>query len=135
MSARAREWRWPGAGTLVALLVVACLSDRQGNLTGLPKEYRTLAEAAGVPSIHVVVGIVNFAFTPTAVTVPRGATVTWVNCETDPNLVHTATADDGTWSSALFRRGEIYTRIFADSGTYPYHCEPHPWMKAQVVVQ
>ena len=91
---------------------------------------------AVIDSGHVVVAIRNFAFVPDSIAVPAGATVTWVNCEDAGTEPHTTTADDGTtWASPELAPGQRYTRTFPAAGTFPYHCEPHPFMQAKVVVQ
>ena len=122
---------------LVASAASACFSERQQGITELPDECRALALEAGVPASHVLVGILDFAFVPADVAVPRGATVTWVNCEPQENLGHTATADPGgsEWGSPLLARGQRYSRTFTAAGEKSYHCEPHPFMLGKVVVQ
>lgn len=39
------------------------------------------------------------------------------------------------WTSGLLAPGASFRRTFASAGTFPYHCDPHPGMKASVVVQ
>ncbi len=46
-----------------------------------------------------------------------------------------ATSDTGVWASPLFATGSFYSRTFTEAGSFPYHCEPHPFMKATVVVR
>jgi plastocyanin len=65
-------------------------------------------------------------------TVPVGATVTWVNQDDD---AHTVTADDGRFTSAGLDHGEQFSYRFAAPGTYAYHCALHPHMTARIVVQ
>lgn len=82
----------------------------------------------------VTVDIANFAFNPSEITVSVGTTVEWVN--RDP-VVHTSTSDTGLWDSGpLSGRGVGRFRFTFDTpGSYTYHCEPHPWMTARIVVQ
>jgi plastocyanin len=61
-----------------------------------------------------------------------GTTVVWVN---QGNLPHTATSDNGVWNSPLLSRGESYSRVFNEPGEFAYHCTPHPFMTAVIVVQ
>ncbi len=135
MSRAAKGWALAGTGALVAAVAAACFSDRTGGITGLPQDCRDLATAAGVPAGNIVIGIKDFLFVPANVEVSRGATVTWVNCETAPSLAHTATADDRSWTSPFFNRGQVYSRTFTTAGTIPYHCDPHPNMVATLVVK
>jgi plastocyanin len=76
--------------------------------------------------------IKQFRFSQPALTVPVGATVTWVNQDDD---AHTVTADDGGFTSAGLDHGEVFAHQFTASGTYAYHCALHPKMTAKIVVQ
>ena len=86
---------------------------------------------------RAVVTISSYRFSPDTLRVARGTTITWVNCDrgagtTDP---HTATSDTGVWASPLFALGGTYSRAFTSGGNFPYHCVPHPSMRAVIVVQ
>ena len=78
--------------------------------------------------------IKNYEFGPKTMTIKKGTTITWTNQDI---ARHTVTADtpspDGP-KSDFFGQGEKYTFTFAKAGTYAYHCEPHPYMKASIVV-
>jgi plastocyanin len=64
--------------------------------------------------------------------ISAGTTVTWTN--NDP-LVHTVTADDKSWDSGPIEPGQSWSHTFAQAGEFAYHCTPHPFMKAVVVVR
>ena len=64
--------------------------------------------------------------------ITAGTTVQWTN--NDP-LVHTLTADDGSWDSGPIEPGRTWTHTFAQPGEFAFHCTPHPFMKAVVVVR
>jgi plastocyanin len=85
----------------------------------------------GVPGSTVVV-IQNFTFGPSEVRVRTGDRVTWINCDVES---HTSTADAGQWSSPLLAPGDGFTETFPAAGAFPYHCEPHPFMHGQVIVE
>jgi plastocyanin len=89
--------------------------------------------AAQTPPAGIVV-IRNFAFSPATITVQSGATVTWVNCETN-GTSHTSTSDDNVWRSSLIAPRTTFEHTFDAVGSYGYHCEPHPFMTGTVVVQ
>lgn len=72
------------------------------------------------------------AFLPNRIEVAAGATVTWTN--SDP-LVHTVTADDGSWDSGAVEPGKTFSHTFTQPGEYAVHCTPHPFMKAVIVVR
>ena len=76
--------------------------------------------------------IKQFRFSPPALTIPAGATVTWVNQDDD---AHTVTADDGGFTSAGLDRGERFAHEFTAPGTYAYHCALHPTMTATIIVK
>ena len=82
-----------------------------------------------------IVVVRDFAFTPAQVRVRPGTKVTWVNCEAPGTDSHTSTADAGAWSSPLLAPGATFTREFAATGAFPYHCEPHPGMRGTVTVE
>ncbi|MBI4544172.1 MAG: cupredoxin family copper-binding protein [Gemmatimonadetes bacterium] len=91
-------------------------------------------EAGGEPAAAaaVRVSIRDFAFAPARLEVAAGSTVTWTN---NDQLAHSATADAGDWESGLIQPGRSSSRKFEKPGTYAYHCTPHPFMKAVVVVR
>lgn len=80
------------------------------------------------------VTIDNYAFSPGALAVPLGTTVTWTNRDHD---VHTVTADDTapTFKSAGLDTGDSFSFTFNKAGTYSYHCSLHPHMTGKIVVQ
>jgi plastocyanin len=61
-----------------------------------------------------------------------GQSVAWLNH--DP-MVHTVTADDGSWDSGDIRPGGTFLHTFATPGRYPYHCRPHPQMRGVIIVE
>jgi plastocyanin len=112
-------------------LTASCFSERvagAGRTT-----YPAVCQAAAPPAGYVVIR--NFSFQPAQLTVTRGSTVTWVNCETDGTTQHTSTSDGGVWDSGLLAVPEGYSRQFSQAGSFPYHCTPHPVMQATIIVQ
>lgn len=90
-----------------------------------PGEDGPPGEAAGAE-----VSVSGFAFQPEALTVDRGATVTWANADDVP---HTATAADGSFDVAL-SPGTSGEHTFGEAGTYAYACSLHPQMTGEVEV-
>lgn len=78
------------------------------------------------------VRIAEHRYAPETITVPRGATVRWVNEDDDP---HTVTSDGDAFASPGLDRREAWTFTFAAAGTYAYHCALHPTMTGTVVVR
>jgi plastocyanin len=81
-----------------------------------------------------VVRIVDFGFSPSQLNVPRGTTVTFVNCSAS-STQHSTTSDQPGWNSGLLSRFATFQRTFDTAGTFPYHCTPHPFMQGTVVAQ
>ena len=78
------------------------------------------------------VNIKDYAFTPKAITVKAGTTVTWTNHD---GVKHELTSYDGHLPAGReFANGETYTYTFTKAGTYKYHCKIHPNMTGVVVV-
>jgi plastocyanin len=74
----------------------------------------------------------TMAFGPKRVEITVGTTIQWTN--NDP-LVHTITADDGSWDSGAIEPGKSWSHTFTRPGEYPFHCTPHPFMKAVIIVR
>jgi len=97
-----------------------------------PEDTTTEGRAALAAGDAVVeIEISRMAFQRERVEIPAGATVRWVN--RDP-VGHTTTSDDGVWASSLIGPGETYEHTFTDAGEFLYHCIPHPFMTATIVV-
>ena len=88
-----------------------------------------------IDSFHFIVAIVNFTFQPDSISVPVGATVTWVNCEDVGHEPHTTTADGAEWNSAEFSPGQRFSHTFPAQGAFPYHCTPHQFMLGKIIVE
>jgi plastocyanin len=86
------------------------------------------AAAAPPPTV----AIEEFAYTPRALTIAQGTTVTWINHDEEP---HTVTSATGTFASAGLVKDDSFAQTFTTPGTYQYFCALHPYMKATVVVQ
>ncbi|HEY3279358.1 MAG TPA: plastocyanin/azurin family copper-binding protein, partial [Gemmatimonadales bacterium] len=112
----------------------ACFSERAGGPAPTLAECRVPVTV--IDSMHFLVAIRDFAFHPDSLAVPTGATVTWVNCEDVGQEPHTTTSDTtGIWGSPDMSPGARFSHTFPVAGAFPYHCEPHPFMQATVVVQ
>jgi plastocyanin len=110
-----------------------------GGLAGCFSEHSQVLAPTGQelcvgPQAANVVRIVDFGFSPAQVTIPKGGKVTWVNCSAGATQ-HTSTSDGGTWDSNFLQQYATFEQTFAASGSFPYHCTPHSFMKGTVVVQ
>ena len=90
----------------------------------------TQPPATPAPSATAV-KIVDFGFSPDAVTVRIGTTVRWTNAG---QADHTVTADAGAFDSGTLAPGVSFSFTFRTAGTFAYHCAIHPFMKGTITV-
>jgi plastocyanin len=105
---------------LAAVVLAGCGGDGGGNGG---------ADAAPVAGVAEVAAKDN-QFTPPAIEVPAGTTVTWAF--EDGFVPHDVTADG--FSSGAPQRSGSFTHTFDQPGTYPYRCTLHDGMTGRVVV-
>jgi len=79
------------------------------------------------------VSIDNFTFTPQALTVKAGTTVTWTNKDDIPHGI-AATGNAFKRSNAM-DTDDTYSFMFTTPGTYQYFCYIHPHMTGTIVVE
>lgn len=77
------------------------------------------------------VKIENFAFSPAAITVTAGTTVTWTNLDIEQ---HTVTERDHSFDSDAISNGKSFAHRFDLPGRYHYRCLIHPNMTGLVIV-
>jgi plastocyanin len=112
---------WLAPVALVAVLVLAGCGGEGGGNGG--------ADAAPVTGVTEVAAKDNH-FTPPAIQVPAGTTVTWEF--KDGFVPHDVTGDGFT--SGEPQRSGTFTHAFDRPGTYPYRCTLHSGMDGRVVV-
>ena len=68
------------------------------------------------------------------ITVKKGDKIIFQNRDA---VGHTVTSDANAFDSGMLNQGQSFTLDTATLalGSYPYHCTPHPNMKATVVVE
>ena len=75
----------------------------------------------------------NFAFVNKTYTVKAGETVTFKNSDT---AGHSVTSDDESFDTDVVGKDQTATfKAPTKPGKYPFHCTPHPNMKATLVVE
>ena len=98
-----------------------------------PNLYGTRASPvplAGTDTVEVVIEALKFQHE--RVVIRPGTVIIWRNH--DP-VAHTVTADAGTFDSTIIPPGGSWAHVLSESGDHPYHCAPHPFMKAVVEVR
>jgi len=93
-----------------------------GNTTGVAANIQIVPNAPAVA----------MAFSPQSFQIPVGGTVTWINKDT---MAHTVTSNTtGLFGSSLLTPGASWSHVFAQNGTFYYHCDPHRQMWGVIVV-
>jgi plastocyanin len=118
--------RRPGAPELVVVALAAAL------LAGAVAGFANAADDAAGPAVPGEVRIAGFAFDPGAVTVSRGATVTWTNRD---GATHTVTQNGALLDSPDLATGDTYEVTLEEPGAYEYFCKFHPAMRATITVE
>ena len=115
----------------VALMLSACGGSATPVAATTPAATPSPSPSAQAsPVATTSVKIANFAFSPSAITVKAGSTVTWTNQDEDAHTV----AINGAPVSQPLQNGDAFTHTFAQPGTYSYLCTIHPFMRGMVVV-
>lgn len=79
----------------------------------------------------VGVSIIDFAYSPSDLTINIGDTVIWTN---NDSTAHSTTSNTLVWDSGLFGPGETFSFTFTSAGTFPYFCTRHKTMTATITV-
>ena len=66
-----------------------------------------------------------------SITLAAGSKITWIN---DDNMVHTVTANDGSFNSGDINPGGQFIYTFNTVGTFNYHCVHHTGMTGVVTI-
>ena len=90
------------------------------------------AGEAAAAANSAAIRIDNFSFTPPALVVAPGTTVTWTNADDSP---HTVREKDGKFKSAALDTDDSFSQTFTAPGEYDYFCSIHPYMTAKIVVK
>jgi plastocyanin len=86
---------------------------------------------SGLSSTSLDVAVDNFSFTPVAISVPVGSTITWTNRDDVP---HNIVSTERKFKSPILDTEEQFSHRFDAPGSYPYFCSLHPRMTGTVVV-
>jgi plastocyanin len=117
-----------GVGAVVVLAVVLVIGIA---LSGTESDGPS-REPVVLEEMQVTIEITDYKYRPEVVSVPSGATVTWVNEDRDP---HTATEDGGAWDTQVIGNEESKALIFDGPADYEYYCTLHPYMTGRIIVR
>ena len=113
---------------LSTFLLVGCSKDSElERLTD--GTVRGEGGAAGSINYAARVYIQNSSFNPAELMVVVSGTVLWIN---NDNMVHTVTANDGSFDSGDLQSGASFSYTFNVNGPHYYRCKYHPEMTGLV---
>jgi plastocyanin len=115
-----------GVGSLIVAGVVAAVVFVGFGWYWADK-YDTTVDAAGPNAVTIA----DFAFTPPALSVALGTTVTWTNAD---GINHTVFATDRSFSSGTLGGGKAFEFTFDTAGQYDYICTIHTEMAGMITV-
>ena len=115
-----------GTLALAMFVVLALLSSTHG------KDSQT-RDSAPVKATKTEVTIDNFSFSPNTLTLPVGATVTWINHDNVPHVV--SSTRNQFKKSTVLKTGQTFSHTFMATGTYSYFCSIHPRMTGKIIVK
>lgn len=98
--------------------------------SGEPDASRTAEDAT--------VQIVGFVFAPADLTVSAGSEVTFTNLDDFSHTATAGTADQpmpAVFDSGRLQKGDSFSFVFADAGTFAYYCAVHPSMEGSITVE
>ena len=91
-----------------------------------------LSSPAAAASLAVM--IEQYAYSPAAMTVEQGDTVTWTNHDSVQHDV-LVTSGPATFHSPMLAQGQSWSHTFTVAGSYSYICSVHPDMRGSVTVR
>jgi plastocyanin len=119
-----------GAATTMVMSTPPATTTPVSSATTAPAAPATTAAVAGELPMEMTVDISDFTFGPAEIHVAVGATITFVNSDTQ---AHTATAA-GVFDTGNIDVGESATVTVDEAGTIDYKCAYHPFMTGTIVV-
>jgi plastocyanin len=110
----------------LALAIIAVVVIVRENTSSASADGPAAAVADEAPTVVME----KIAFTPSTLTIPRGAEVLFDNKDVAP---HTVTADEGDQDSGIIDPGSAYRLTVNEP--FEYHCSIHPSMTAKVELE
>lgn len=83
-----------------------------------------------VPAKTYNISAVNFSFNPGILNINKGDTIIWTNQDSAPHQIA-----GGDLNGPVMSKGQSYTFVFNNVGTFNYHCAIHPSMTGTVIVK
>ena len=89
-------------------------------------------------SVSFEVEINYDTFIPANITVPVGATVTWIHRDREADSAvwfHNVTSETGLFDSGLLAFGDTFSYTFTERGTFNYYNKEFPYRHGTVIVE
>lgn len=118
------------AAAAVALALAVALAPVRAAAVPRREPRPPAPQAIALASVERV-RIVDFAFRPRRLEIPKGTRVRWVN---RGDVSHTTTSTTGLWNSGALAPGDTFSRVFRTRGTFRYLCSIHPEMTGEILV-
>ena len=141
-----------------SLMVAVCAAIAGLSCGGGTKTAAVSAEAispaSATAAANAAIKIADYKFIPDTVRIHVGQIVRWTNTDNIKHNVRFTAAGTGPakpitsraqlmeqnrpkelYASALFDQGESWTARFDKPGRFAYICDPHPFMKAVIIVE
>jgi plastocyanin len=129
-----------GSAVLLAAALTGCTSSSSSS----EGTTSTASSTADGP----VIELSRLMYMPATLEIAAGTAVTWTN---DESISHTVTSGmptgvdsstslrsgeepDGLFDEQLPKQGDSFTFTYDEPGTYPYYCDIHKGMNAEIVV-
>jgi len=119
-----------GGGTTTTSTPTATLQPT-ATPTSQPSPTPTLTSKVVTAKIIETNGV--YSFQPGTLSIKAGTQVEWLNTS---DAAHTVTSDTaGVFGSpGNLTQNQTFKFTFTSAGTFPYHCNIHPYMKATITV-
>ncbi len=134
-------WGFFSFALVAALLLAACggggtttapTPTATSQPTPSPTPTTAPSTTATVAKVKIIEKNDMYMFDPATLTIKTGTQVVWTNMSDAP---HTVTSDNGTFNtSSNITQNQTFMFTFTTAGTFPYHCNVHPYMKATITV-
>jgi plastocyanin len=139
-------WAYLSLALIVALLLAACggggtttASTPTATTPPTPTPSPTTAttptptSTPKVANVKIIEQNGKYSFQPATLTIKMGTQVEWLNTSDAPHTVTSDTA--GVFNTASnITQNQTFKFTFTKAGTFSYHCNIHPYMKAAITV-
>src|SRR5213080_476251 len=140
------SWVFFSLAMIVALLLAACGGG--GTATTSTPTATTPPTATATPTsppsptptpkptvvtVKIVEKNEKYSFQPATLSIKMGTQVEWLNTSDAPHTVTSDAAGDFN-STSNITQNQTFKFTFTKAGTFHYHCNIHPYMKATITV-